>query len=304
MDPAPRLVTAKPTQQFNRYDDILPVASTIVRIYDHPPSSPAEGKLLYINANHMVLDGCEYIAAQGPLGKTAGHFWRMVWQKQVAVIVMLGVCRENNVDKVHKYWPDLGATREFPAAGLGVDNVGVENHRSDDWIERTCELYPLQPGSESPRKVLHLQFTAWKDHAIPRAKKLAAFLRAVEKATPPPLDRTENQPPILVHCSAGVGRSGVVIALRTLLRRLDVAASPHGGIDALSLDDDEDRAVVAEKTDAFLLARLFDVRTVLYSMRRQRSKMIQTSEQYAFCHSFLLRASVPFVGFDFSTFDS
>ncbi|KNC50529.1 protein-tyrosine phosphatase [Thecamonas trahens ATCC 50062] len=305
VDVPPRVVTAKATMPFNRYDDVLPVASTIVRIYDAPPEASGDlsevGKLLYINANSITLDGTRYIAAQGPLARTVPHFWRMVWQHQVEAVVMLGMCKEGSVDKVHKYWPALGFTLDLPAAGLAVDCVGEEFHRSENWVVRTFEVYA--PGSRAlPRVVKHFQLTAWRDHGTPKHKKLAAFMRAVNSHCPRPLDASPGHPPILVHCSAGVGRTGVFLVARTLLRRLQVATAVGGGISAVPDSDAEHRAELAVRAGVFELPPLFDVRTLMWSLRKQRTKMVQTPEQYGFLHEFLLRASIPYIGFDFSTF--
>ena len=89
---------------------------------------------------------------------------------------------------------------------------------------------------------------------------------------------------------------------RTLLRRLQVATAVGGGITAVPDSDAEHRAELAVRAGVFELPPLFDVRTLMWSLRKQRTKMVQTPEQYGFLHEFLLRASIPYIGFDFSTF--
>ncbi|XP_050790372.1 receptor-type tyrosine-protein phosphatase S isoform X6 [Gopherus flavomarginatus] len=229
----------------NRYANVI--------AYDHSRVIllPIEGIVGsdYINANY--IDGYRkqnaYIATQGPLPETFGDFWRMVWEQRSATVVMMTKLEEKSRIKCDQYWP-----------GRGTETYGMIQVTLLDTIElatfcvRTFSLH--KNGSSEKREVRQFQFTAWPDHGVPEyPTPFLAFLRRVKTCNPP------DAGPIVVHCSAGVGRTGCFIVIDAMLERIK-----H------------------EKT--------VDIYGHVTLMRSQRNYMVQTEDQYSFIHDALLEA--------------
>ncbi|XP_013013571.2 receptor-type tyrosine-protein phosphatase V-like [Cavia porcellus] len=230
----------------NRYPHVLPYDHSRVRLarLEGEPHSD------YINASFIPGYAHQrgYIATQGPLKKTLKDFWRLVWEQQVHTIVMLTVGMENGRVLCEHYWP---------ADSIPVNHGHLTIHllaeeSRDEWTMRDFEL---QHGAQhKQRRVKQLQFTTWPDHGIPEAPgSLLAFVELVHEHA----RATQGTRPILVHCSAGVGRTGTFVALSRLLQQLEA-----------------EQAV--------------DVFNVVYTLRLHRPLMIQTLNQYIFLHSCIL----------------
>ncbi|XP_048580737.1 tyrosine-protein phosphatase Lar isoform X2 [Nematostella vectensis] len=203
----------------------------------------------YINAN--FCDGYRkeraYIATQGPMQHTAADFWRMVWEQRTFTIVMLTREEERGRVKCDQYWPTDGTD---VYEGIEVSLV--------DWVELAnytiSTLQICKEGASQPREVKHFQFTGWPDHGVPaHPTPFLAFLRRVKFYNPP------DAGPIVVHCSAGVGRTGCFIVIDSMLERLR-----H------------------EET--------VDIYGHVTVLRTQRNYMVQTQEQYIFSHDAILEA--------------
>ncbi|XP_076462562.1 LOW QUALITY PROTEIN: tyrosine-protein phosphatase Lar-like [Babylonia areolata] len=229
----------------NRYANVI--------AYDHSRVVLAEVKGVagsdYINANYN--DGYRkhnaYIATQGPLPETFGDFWRMVWEQRSTTVVMMTRLQERSRIKCDQYWPSRGA-----------ETYGLMHVQLLDVTELaiyTVRLFQLSKlGSTEKREVRQFQFTAWPDHGVPdHPTPLLLFLRRVKASLP-----TESGP-LVVHCSAGVGRTGAFIVIDAMLERLR-----H------------------EKT--------VDVYGHVTCLRAQRNYMVQTEEQYMFIHDAVLEA--------------
>ncbi|ELR46649.1 Receptor-type tyrosine-protein phosphatase S, partial [Bos mutus] len=229
----------------NRYANVI--------AYDHSRVilQPIEGIVGsdYINANYV--DGYRrqnaYIATQGPLPETFGDFWRMVWEQRSATIVMMTRLEEKSRIKCDQYWPNRGTeTYGFIQVTL-LDTIELAT-----FCVRTFSLH--KSGSSEKREVRQFQFTAWPDHGVPEyPTPFLAFLRRVKTCNPP------DAGPIVVHCSAGVGRTGCFIVIDAMLERIK-----------------------PEKT--------VDVYGHVTLMRSQRNYMVQTEDQYSFIHEALLEA--------------
>ncbi|XP_034353590.1 receptor-type tyrosine-protein phosphatase S isoform X9 [Arvicanthis niloticus] len=229
----------------NRYANVI--------AYDHSRVilQPLEGIMGsdYINANYV--DGYRrqnaYIATQGPLPETFGDFWRMVWEQRSATVVMMTRLEEKSRIKCDQYWPNRGTeTYGFIQVTL-LDTMELAT-----FCVRTFSLH--KNGSSEKREVRHFQFTAWPDHGVPEyPTPFLAFLRRVKTCNPP------DAGPIVVHCSAGVGRTGCFIVIDAMLERIKT-----------------------EKT--------VDVYGHVTLMRSQRNYMVQTEDQYSFIHEALLEA--------------
>lgn len=202
----------------------------------------------YINASYIDSYDREkaYIATQGPKKKTINDFWQMIWQENVEIIVMLAQLVEEGRKKCEQYWPE-SSTQPLVVGNYRVSLI-KENERTV-YICRTLNLFDKVRKLE--RTVMHYHFTQWPDHDVPDQIKLVNFYRKVHNA------RTSMNSPIVVHCSAGVGRTGTFIA-----------------IDALYENGQRTGYV--------------DVTEYVQIMRKDRMNMIQTTEQYATVFAALL----------------
>uniref|UniRef100_A0A8C1R092 Receptor-type tyrosine-protein phosphatase epsilon n=1 Tax=Cyprinus carpio TaxID=7962 RepID=A0A8C1R092_CYPCA len=204
----------------------------------------------YINASYIdgYTDKNKFIAAQGPKQDTAADFWRMIWEQKSATIVMLTNLKERKEDKCYQYWPDQGCWT------YGNIRVAVEDFTVlvDYTIRKFCVQYQASDGTKTPRLVTQLHFTSWPDFGVPFSPiGMLKFLKKVKQVNP------SFSGPIVVHCSAGVGRTGTFIVI-------------DGMIDMMYAE---------KKVDVFgFVSRI----------REQRSQLIQTDLQYSFVYQALL----------------
>jgi len=197
------------TNKKNRYNNILPKEDTRVRLSPLPGIEGSD----YINANRLTDGFTNYVSCQAPLSSTFGDFWRMVWEQDVSVIVMLTKIHENGQSKADKYWPtEIGEVQTFPLVSVTLINV----YQSDQSAHIDIRVLSLK-SSEKERIVVQLHFLGWPDFGVPEDStgirqlvNLTNFYRKYGKSLG--LDG-----PIIVHCSAGVGRSGAFIAIHQLL---------------------------------------------------------------------------------------
>ncbi|RXN28598.1 tyrosine- phosphatase non-receptor type 18-like isoform X1 [Labeo rohita] len=183
----------------NRYRDILPYDQT--RVCLAPTTSEYESD--YINANFIkgAAKNKMYIATQGPLSSTVVDFWRMIWQHNVKVIIM--ACREFEMGKkkCEVYWVSTTDTSNF---GPFTVSTAEESQPNEEVIVRTLVVKYC----DETRKVSHFQYTAWPDHGIPDMAD--GILGMMELARQKQGNQTD---PVVIHCSAGCGRTGVICAV-------------------------------------------------------------------------------------------
>ncbi|KAK4298161.1 hypothetical protein Pmani_029475 [Petrolisthes manimaculis] len=225
----------------NRYSNIHPYDESRVILRKFKAFYHSD----YINASyiHGHKKAKMFIAAQGPLNNTRQAFWRMVWEKQVHIIVMLTTCVQNGVEKCYKYWPGESETLEYSLEQLTVTSLKeiVNSH----FVARK---FSLVKKGKKPRDVYQYHFVAWPDMGCPSSPDhLLSFLNQVKKAQPP------AGHPIVVHCSAGVGRTGTFIGLYNLMDQM-------------------------EQGDTV------DIFNTVLRMRCHRPHMVQTLDQYAFIY--------------------
>ncbi|GAB1287157.1 Protein-tyrosine-phosphatase [Apodemus speciosus] len=248
----------------NRYGNIISYDHSRVRllVLDGDPHSD------YINANY--IDGYHrprhYIATQGPMQETVKDFWRMIWQENSASIVMvtnlvevgrhpaehtvgtatLGRAASPGMVKCVRYWPD--DTEVYGDIKVTL----IETEPLAEYVIRTFTVQ--KKGYHEIRELRLFHFTSWPDHGVPcYATGLLGFVRQVKFLNPP------EAGPIVVHCSAGAGRTGCFIAIDTML---DMA---------------ENEGVV-------------DIFNCVRELRAQRVNLVQTEEQYVFVHDAILEA--------------
>ncbi|XP_054160491.1 tyrosine-protein phosphatase 10D-like isoform X2 [Oppia nitens] len=227
----------------NRFTNILPYDHSRVKLL---PTDDEDGSD-FINSNYIpgYNSPREFIVTQGPLHSTRDDFWRMVWEQNSRAIVMLTRCIEKGREKCDHYWP-----YDTQPAFYGDIQVTILNESQyPDWT--ICE-FKVQRGDQS-RIVRHFHFTTWPDFGVPEPPKtLVKFVRAFRERCSP-----DSNKPIIVHCSAGVGRSGTFIALDRILQRINKYES-------------------------------VDIFGIVYEMRKERVWMVQNEQQYICIHECLL----------------
>uniref|UniRef100_A0A8C9MV16 Receptor-type tyrosine-protein phosphatase O n=1 Tax=Serinus canaria TaxID=9135 RepID=A0A8C9MV16_SERCA len=224
----------------NRYTNILPYDFSRVRLVSMNEEEGSD----YINANYIpgYNSPQEYIATQGPLPETRNDFWKMVLQQKSQIIVMLTQCNEKRRVKCDHYWP---FTEDPVAYGdITVEMLSEEEHT--DWVYRSFRI----SYADEVQDVMHFNFTAWPDHGVPTTNAAESILQFVQMVRQ---KSAKTKGPMVIHCSAGVGRTGTFIALDRLLQHI----RDHEFVDILGLVSD---------------------------MRSYRMSMVQTEEQYIFIH--------------------
>uniref|UniRef100_A0A673L5Y5 Tyrosine-protein phosphatase non-receptor type n=1 Tax=Sinocyclocheilus rhinocerous TaxID=307959 RepID=A0A673L5Y5_9TELE len=242
----------------NRFRDVLPYDDTRVELV---PTK--ENNTGYINASHIrvTVRGKEwsYIASQGPLSSTCQDFWQMVWEQGVAIIAMVTAEEEGGREKSFRYWPRLGSRHNTVTYGRFKITT---RFRTDSGCYATTGLKIKHLLTGQERTVWHLQYTDWPDHGCPEDfKGFLSYLeeiQSVRRHTNSTSDPKNTNLPVLVHCSAGVGRTGVVI-----LSEIMIACLEHN--------------------------EMLDVPTVLNLLRQQRMMMVQMLSQYTFIYKVLIQ---------------
>uniref|UniRef100_A0A3P9MHP3 protein-tyrosine-phosphatase n=1 Tax=Oryzias latipes TaxID=8090 RepID=A0A3P9MHP3_ORYLA len=238
-----RFVTANlPCNKFkNRLVNIMPYETTRVCLQ---PIRGLEGSD-YINASY--IDGYRqqrgYIATQGPLAETTEDFWRMLWEHNSTIVVMLTKLREMGREKCHQYWP---AERSARYQYFVVDPMAEYN--MPQYILREFKVTDARDGQS--RTVRQFQFTDWPEQGVPKSGEgFIDFIGQVHKTK----EQFGQDGPITVHCSAGVGRTGVFITLSIVLERMRYEGA----------------------VDIFQTVKM---------LRTQRPAMVQTEDEYQFCY--------------------
>ncbi|TRZ02637.1 hypothetical protein DNTS_000622 [Danionella cerebrum] len=246
-----RFISASlPCNKFkNRLVNIMPFESSRVCLQ---PIRGVEGSD-YINAS--FIDGYRqqkaYIATQGPLSETTEDFWRMLWEHNSTIVVMLTKLREMGREKCHQYWP---AERSARYQYFVVDPMAEYN--MPQYILREFKVTDARDGQS--RTIRQFQFTDWPEQGVPKTGEgFIDFIGQVHKTK----EQFGQDGPITVHCSAGVGRTGVFITLSIVLERMR-----YEGV--------------------------VDMFQTIKTLRTQRPAMVQTEDQYQLCY----RAALEYLG--------
>ncbi|KAK3732864.1 hypothetical protein RRG08_056694 [Elysia crispata] len=224
----------------NRYKNIIPYNSTRVLLQRDHKKNQSD----YINASYVKGYATDelYIASQAPSDRIINDFVRMIWEQRVDRVVMLTNLTEEGKKKCSRYWP-VDGEEEFGDVSARLLTTHV-------FAEYTIRHLRLSKNGEPTRLVTQFHFTAWPDKSVPESPwGLVDFQQRV-MAVP-------GSGPVLVHCSAGVGRTGTFIGLCNLLKEAEATGK-------------------------------MDFRSVLWKLRQDRMHTIQTAEQYAFLHKMAL----------------
>ncbi|XP_029438325.1 receptor-type tyrosine-protein phosphatase eta-like [Rhinatrema bivittatum] len=224
----------------NRYNNVLPYDISRVQL-----SFESQETDDYINANYMpgYNSKKEFIATQGPLPHTVPDFWRMVWEKNVFAVVMLTKCVEQGKTKCHEYWP-TGESKTYGDTVVAMSSESV----LPEWTIRDFSLRNRRTTETHPVRQFH--FTAWPDHGVPKTTDTLIHFRSLVREYMKPYP---SGSPILVHCSAGVGRTGAFIAIDHIIHQVE-------------------------------LENYVDVFGIVHDLRMHRPLMVQTESQYIFLH--------------------
>ncbi|XP_034153836.1 receptor-type tyrosine-protein phosphatase H isoform X2 [Pangasianodon hypophthalmus] len=235
----------------NRFTNVLPYDISRVKL-----AAQTGSDLDYINANYIHGYGKknkQYIAAQGPLPSTVSDFWRMVWEQKSSAIVMLTNCTEGGRIKCEHYWP----VDDMPCL-YGNLRVSVQSEQKEScWTRR--EFVVRNESTSEERGVTHFHFTAWPDHGVPKGTEELIQFRWIVRQH---IETFPFSGPTVVHCSAGVGRTGTLIALDLLLQQMDKE-------EVVSIAD------------------------CVRCMRLSRPLMVQTQSQYVFLHQCIMDSLLP-----------
>ncbi|XP_063989399.1 tyrosine-protein phosphatase 69D [Diachasmimorpha longicaudata] len=191
----------------NRYPDIKCYDQTRVRLSQIDGIAGSD----YINANFVLgyKERKKFICAQGPMENTVCDYWRMIWEQHLELVLMLTNLEEYSKTKCAKYWPDKEETKNFE--DITVEHVGQKAF--SDYVIR--ELRMTKTGERDARTIIQYHFLVWKDFMAPEhPHAILKFIKRMNTAY------SLEKGPILVHCSAGVGRTGTLVALDSLLQQL------------------------------------------------------------------------------------
>ncbi|XP_013863727.1 receptor-type tyrosine-protein phosphatase H isoform X2 [Austrofundulus limnaeus] len=231
----------------NRFTNILPYDWCRVKL---STSSPNE-VLDYINASYLpgYTRNREYIACQGPLPSTVRDFWRMIWEQKIKRIVMVTNCTEGGRIKCERYWPE--ELKQSCLYGELLVTL-ISERKVSNWT--LGEFRVKNKSNSEERTVKHFHFTAWPDHGVPQCTEVLIQFRGLVRQH---IESDGTKAPTVVHCSAGVGRTGTFIALDVMLQQLEKEG-------AVSIND------------------------FVRRMRQHRSHMVQAESQYIFLHQCIM----------------
>ncbi|XP_059195802.1 tyrosine-protein phosphatase non-receptor type 2a isoform X2 [Centropristis striata] len=230
-------------RNLNRYRDVSP--------YDHSRVKLENSENDYINASLVMVEEAQraYILSQGPLRNTCGHFWLMIWEQCSKAVIMLNRVIEKGSEKCAQYWPTTEEQQmSFTDTGFVVRLLAEEDQ--SHYTIRVLELQNTMTGET--REIYHFHYTTWPDFGVPESP--ASFLNFLFKIRESGSLGAEHGPSV-VHCSAGIGRSGTLALVDTCLVLIDRRKTPS-----------------------------VDIQKVLLDMREYRMGLIQTPDQLRFSY--------------------
>lgn len=238
-----KFTTSLKNKHKNRYLDILANEATI---YPEPTSAVDGPSPHYVNGNLIDLGlPHTFVACQAPVVQGIPDFLGMIYDKKINLVIMVTKLREGRVIKADCYWPEEEPFIAVPCAtGLTIAKDPEKPYETDDRLNITWRSLILQQPNKPPHKFLQVQYTGWPDHGVPQSVASFETLISIVKAS-------STTVPIVVHCSAGIGRTGTLIGTYAVLAHME-------------------RGTLSDTT----------VYDVVAAMKRQRFGMVQRVEQY------------------------
>eukprot|EP00112_Aurelia_sp_Birch-Aquarium-sp1_P024552 Seg782.13 transcript_id=Seg782.13/GoldUCD/mRNA.D3Y31 product="Tyrosine-protein phosphatase non-receptor type 11" protein_id=Seg782.13/GoldUCD/D3Y31 len=240
----------------NRYRNILPFDHTRVKLRNGDPLVVGSD---YINANYITDDitGKVYIASQGCMQSNILDFWEMIYQENCRIIIMLTNEVEKGKIKCVRYWPDVGSILFY--GDKTVANVNETSTRDyfirELHVNRQVKSKGNGGPAKPPRKIYFYHYTEWPDHGVPTDP--GSLLQMLQDADNKEKQSFEKPGPPVIHCSAGIGRTGTVVVVDMLINQLRLKSNLNS----------------------------IDVQATVQKVRNQRSGMVQTEIQYKFIYS-------------------
>ncbi|CAL1277086.1 unnamed protein product [Larinioides sclopetarius] len=235
-------------KNLNRYRDVNP--------FDHSRVRLQRGDKDYINASLVEVPSADrsYILTQGPLPVTTGHFWLMVWEQKSKAILMLNRIIEKNTVKCHQYWPvgsENGGSDDLILRDVNLKITFLSQKNELNYVIRKFLITDLE--SENSREILQFHYTTWPDFGVPESPE--AFLNFLFSVRESGVLNSNYGPPV-VHCSAGIGRSGTFCLVDSCLVLIEKNNDPNS----------------------------INIRQQLLEMRHYRMGLIQTPDQLRFSY--------------------
>ncbi|XP_059206536.1 tyrosine-protein phosphatase non-receptor type 2 [Centropristis striata] len=240
----------------NRYRDVSP--------FDHSRVKLKSTENDYINASLVVMEEAQrsYILTQGPLRNTCGHFWLMIWEQKSKAVVMLNRVIEKGSEKCAQYWP-TAEEREMAFRDTRFLVTLLSEDTKSYYTTRVLELQNMSTGEK--REIYHFHYTTWPDFGVPESP--ASFLNFLFKVRESGALEVDHGPAV-VHCSAGIGRSGTFSLVDTCVVLMDKRKDPSS----------------------------VDIKSILLDMRKYRMGLIQTPDQLRFSFMAVLEGSKSIMG--------
>ncbi|XP_056438921.1 tyrosine-protein phosphatase non-receptor type 2 isoform X1 [Gadus chalcogrammus] len=240
----------------NRYRDVNP--------FDHSRVKLGSTENDYINASLVVMEEAQrrYILTQGPLKNTCSHFWMMIWEQRTKAIIMLNRVMEKGAEKCAQYWP-TATEQDMAFRDTGFLVTLLSEDVKSYYTTRVLQLQNVHTGEK--REIYHFHYTTWPDFGVPDSPaSFLNFLFKVRESTSLGADHG----PAVVHCSAGIGRSGTFSLVDTCLVLMDKRKDPSS----------------------------VDIKSILLDMRKYRMGLIQTPDQLRFSYLAVLEGAKYIMG--------
>ncbi|XP_071378202.1 tyrosine-protein phosphatase non-receptor type 2 [Centroberyx affinis] len=240
----------------NRYRDVSP--------FDHSRVKLESTENDYINASLVVMEEAQrsYILTQGPLRNTCGHFWLMIWEQKTKAVIMLNRVMEKGSEKCAQYWP-TAEEREMAFRDTRFLVKLLSEDTKSYYTTRMLELQNANTGEK--REIYHFHYTTWPDFGVPESP--ASFLNFLFKVRESGFSGGGPRAAV-VHCSAGIGRSGTFSLVDTCLVLMDKRKDPSS----------------------------VDIKGILLDMRKYRMGLIQTPDQLRFSYMAVLEGAKYIMG--------
>lgn len=240
----------------NRYRDVSP--------FDHSRVKLESTENDYINASLLVMEEAQrsYILTQGPLRNTCGHFWLMIWEQKTKAVIMLNRVIEKGSEKCAQYWP-VAEEKEMAFRDTRFLVTLLSEDTKSYYTTRVLELQNVNTGEK--REMYHFHYTTWPDFGVPESPE--SFLNFLFKVRESGALGPDHGPAV-VHCSAGIGRSGTFSLVDTCLLLMEKRKEPSS----------------------------VDIKSILLDMRKYRMGLIQTPDQLRFSYMAILEGAKCIMG--------